>query len=107
MIDIKYVVSNIWYADDFATAILMDAFYYYYQTLHNEPAIALRKAKKYLRSITIGKLRERKWFSYIKQYVKDNPQIINLIKELECKNDKFKPFKNESYWAGFICYRCN
>ena len=104
---VKYVVSNIWYADDFATAILMDAFYYYYQTLHNEPAIALRKAKKYLRSITIGKLRERKWFSYIKQYVKDNPQIINLIKELECKNDKFKPFKNESYWAGFICYRCN
>ncbi|MBR5800859.1 MAG: CHAT domain-containing protein [Lachnospiraceae bacterium] len=104
---VTYVVSNLWLTDDFATAVLMDAFYYQYKIKELEPPTALRKAKEYLRKVTIGELKERHWFEYIlhnNSISSDIKEIVNVYLE---KSDKFRPFKREIYWAGFTCFKCN
>lgn len=103
---VHYVVSHLWSADDFGTAVLMDMFYFFYMEKKLAPPKALKMAKDYLRNVTIGQLREQNWFAYIKDYL---PHLYSgkMVQEYEKYDDEIRPFKSEAYWAGFLCYRCN
>lgn len=103
---VKFVISNLWNANDFATAIFMDAFYYYYVNEENTPPDALNKARNYLRKVTIEQLREQGWFS-VATYQMLDPMSRQFMTDLEKRNGKLRPFKNESFWGGFVCYECN
>ena len=102
----KYVVSHLWAADDFATAILMDAFYYQYVEKKQSPPAALNFAKNYLKNVSIGELKHRQWFTYMKKSTVDT-EAIKIIEKYENYNDRVRPFKGEAYWGGFVCYQCN
>lgn len=104
---VKYVISNIWNADDMATLILMDAFYYQYCIKKVAPPVALKRAKQYLRKVTIGDLKRRNWFEYILHDNILNENIKMKIVSYSKRNEMFRPFKNEIYWSGFTCFRCN
>lgn len=103
---VHYVISHLWAANDFSTAVLMDEFYYQYIERNQSPSIALNIAKNHLRNITIGQLRQFGWFDYAK-YDDFDEQCRELIGRYESWDDKIRPFKNETYWGGFACYRCN
>ena len=102
----KYVISNLWSANDFASAVFMDAFYYYYANGWNDPPTALSKARNYLRNVTIDELRKQGWF-HPSTYQMLDPENRNLLHSLENKNGRLKPFRNESFWGGFTCYQCH
>ena len=102
---VKYVISNLWSANDFASAVFMDAFYYYYANGWNEPPIALSKARDYLRNVTIDELRRQGWF-HPTTYQMLDIDSRNFLYALEKKNGKLRPFRNESFWGGFTCYEC-
>lgn len=103
---VRYVISHLWDADDFSTAIFMDAFYYQYIEKKQSPPVALSKAKQYLRSVTIGHLKKQGWFAYMKE-MELNPEAKGLLETFEKCSDKVRPFKSEEYWGGFVCYHCN
>ena len=103
---VKYVISNLWNTSDFSTPILMDVFYYEYIEKKQSPPIALSKAKNYLRNVSIGQLREQGWLKLLEE-TGDNQEVNRLLKTYERYGDKIRPFKNEEYWGGFVCYRCN
>ena len=104
---VQYVVAHLWAANDFTTAILMSAFYYYYGKMHFSPPTALRMAKQYLRTVTIGQLKKNGWFSY----ALNNNEVDELTKETirrySRQKDSITPFRSEAYWGGFSCYQCN
>lgn len=104
---VKYVISNLWNADDLATTIFMDVFYYQYSIKRLPPPVALRKAKQYLRKVTMGELKKRRWFDDMLKSDTLSLEVRNIVSTYMSKNDKFRPFKNEVYWAGFTCFRCN
>lgn len=103
---VHYVISHLWSADDFGTAVLMDVFYYLYLEEKLDPPEALNMAKNYLRNVTIGQLRKRKWLAYIKNHIADL-NVRKRVQEYERYDDRMRPFKSEAYWAGFSCYCCN
>ena len=102
---VKYVISNLWSANDLASAVFMDAFYYYYANGWNEPPIALSKARDYLKNVTIDELRRQGWF-HPTTYQMLDMESRNFLYSLEQKNGKLRPFRNESFWGGFTCYEC-
>ena len=102
----KYVISNLWSVDDFATAVIMDAFYYYYANGWNEPPIALSKARDYLRNVTIDELKRQGWF-HPSTYQMLDADSRNFMYSLENKNGKLRPFRDEFFWGGFTCYECH
>ena len=104
---VKYIVAHLWSADDFSTAVFMDIFYYYYETLGQEPPIALRNAKLGLQKVTIGQLREQGWFDAIHKLEPLDEKNKKRIEEIETLKDRICPFRDETYWGGFSCYRCN
>lgn len=88
---VRYVISHLWQADDFATAVLMNCFYYFYVVKNLSPSVALRRAKKALKRVTIRQLREKGWLS-------ENEALAMGYQTC--------PFEDEIYWGGFFCYRC-
>lgn len=100
-----YVISHLWEANDFSTAILMDAFYYQYVEKMQSPPVALSLAKNYLKQVTIGELKRRHWFDYIRQNDIDY-KTGQILFQYENMNDQIIPFKSEAYWGGFACYQC-
>lgn len=102
---VHYVISHLWEADDFGTAVFMDAFYYQYAVKHVSPPIALNLAKTYMRNVTIGDLRNKHWFDQIRMMDSDE-KILKTILEYEKLDDELRPFKSEAYWGGFTCYQC-
>lgn len=103
---VHYVISHLWSADDFGTAVFMDVFYYLYMEKKIVPPMALKMAKNYLKNVTIGQLRKRKWFEFIQNHMSD-PKGRRIAQEYEEYDDSTRPFKSEAYWAGFSCYCCN
>lgn len=103
---VHYVISHLWAANDFSTAVLMDEFYRQYNELNEMPPMALKKARNYLKNVTISKLMKKGWFEKIKNLDLDI-NTKNLIAKYEKSDGKYKPFKNEAFWGGFVCYRCN
>ena len=103
---VKYVISSLWSVNDLATAIFMDAFYAYYADGENEPPMALRKAQEYLRNVTIEELRTQGWFrGNTYQLLDDDSQ--KFMESLEGKNGRWKPFRKEEFWGGFVCCQCH
>lgn len=100
-----YVISHLWEANDFSTAILMDAFYYQYVEKMQSPPIALSLAKNYLKQVTIGELKRRHWFDYVRQSDIDY-KTGQMLFQYENMDDQIRPFKGEAYWGGFACYQC-
>lgn len=103
---VHYVISHLWKADDFATAVLMDAFYYFYAQLNLSPPVALRKAKSFLKKVTIGQLRRDRWFADGEK-LELTEDLRKAFEHLKEQNDQICPFQNEIYWGGFVCYKCN
>lgn len=86
---VRYVISHLWEVYDNSTAILMDHFYYQYVKKNQSPPVALKLAKQYLRTVTVGKLRKEGWGDYVDKKASDHP------------------YEDEGRWGGFSCYRCN
>ncbi len=104
---VKYVISCLWTADDFASAVLMAEFYRQYKGRKLSPPAALRAAKKYLRRVTIHELAEKNWFDVALKNGELSAEAREAVSELSNMPPKFAPFNNEIYWAGFTCFRCN
>ena len=103
---VKYVISSLWSANDLATAILMDVFYDYYANGVDEPPAALRKAQEYLQNVTIEELRTQGWFRGDTYQLLDDDSR-KFMESLECKNGRWKPFRQEVFWGGFVCCQCH
>lgn len=104
---VKYVISCLWTADDFASAVLMAEFYRQYKDRKLSPPAALRAAKKYLRRVTIQELAEKNWFDIALKNGELSAEVRKAVSELSNMPPKFAPFNNEIYWAGFTCFRCS
>lgn len=102
---VHYVISNLWEADDFSTAVLMDAFYYYYAEKNLSPPKALTLAKEYLMQASIGDLKRGHWFELARQNDMDASSSQQL-NQYERMDDEIRPFKGEAYWGGLVCYQC-
>ena len=102
----RWVISHLWEADDFATAILMDAFYDALQAKGMSVPEALQYARTYLRCATIGQLRAAGWFDAAQE--QNLPEeAASLLRQYARSNDRRIPFADECYWGGFICHKCN
>lgn len=104
---VKYVISCLWSADDFATAVLMTEFYRQYKQCRLSPPAALREAKRYMRRVTIAELARDGWFDEALKSSELSAELREAVCELSLKAPQFSPYKNEIYWAGFTCFRCN
>ena len=92
--------------EGFGSDMLMDAFYSYYANGAEEPPTALRKAQDYLRDATIEELRMQGWFrSDTYQLLDEESQ--EFMESLEEKNGRWKPFRKEAFWGGFVCCQCH
>lgn len=104
---VKYVIAHLWNApESIGTVILMDTFYYCYTEEKMTPPLALAKAKEYLRTLTINKMREQGWFEYVRNSNLDFASKKSVAILEKC-NGKLRPYKDEIFWGGFSCYRCN
>lgn len=97
---VKYVISCLWTADDFASAVLMAEFYRQYKDRKLSPPAALRAAKKYLRRVTIQELAEKNWFDIALKNGELSSEARDAVLVLSNMPPKFAPFNNEIYWAG-------
>lgn len=103
---VKYVIAHLWVADDFSAAVLMDAFYYEYARHRLKPPEALRRAKKYLKTVTVRELKEKGWFDFaLHRDDVDEPMKLSIQRYMRLR-DSVKPFAGEACWGGFSCYRC-
>lgn len=102
-----YVIAHLWSAPDtIGTVILMDSFYYYYTEEQLEPPLALARAKEYLKTLSIRKMREQGWFTYVRNSTLDAASKESVAAMEKC-DDRLRPYRNEIFWGGFSCYRCN
>ncbi len=99
-----YVITQLWAADDFGTAVFMDAFYRFYSA-QTPPPKALDKAKRYLRELTAGELR-RSGLLERGACAAVTPRQKAFLKQLEAWPEHAAPFQDEVYWGGFSCYQC-
>ena len=68
--------------------------------------LLLRKAQDYLRDATIEELRMQGWFrSDTYQLLDEESQ--EFMESLEEKNGRWKPFRKEAFWGGFVCCQCH
>ncbi len=104
---VKYVISNLWYTYDAATSLLMNVFYYYYKIFNDSPDTALRKAKQYLRNITVREIKQTKIVDYVLQNDSLDSPYKKSLELMLSRPDSFRPYKKEIYWGGFVCYQCN
>lgn len=96
---VKYVVSALWSVDDLATSILMKFFYKFLLKGKDVPE-ALSEAKRRIRNLTVGELRE------ILEVDMDimhgiGQRVLNRITEVPSDRRLYHAPK---YWAAFICY---
>jgi len=104
---VKYVIAHLWNAPEtLGTVILMDTFYYCYTEEKMEPPLALAKAKEYLKNLTIDKMREQGWFDFVRNSSLDFTSKRSVAVLEKC-NGRLRPYKDEIFWGGFSCYRCN
>lgn len=103
---VKYIVSNLWLANDLATSIFMNGFYYSYVQLSKEPYEALYYAKNYLKNISLSEIKKLNIIDYALKSLKMDSDSYESLKKLIKRPDTYRPFKHEKYWGGFICYQC-
>lgn len=103
---VHWVISHMWKASDFATPILMDAFYDAYLFRGMDVPDALQYAKQYLRGITVGELREKGWLDLQNDLHLDDPARKELEQLRQCRIDRRRVFEDVFYWGGFVCHKC-
>lgn len=100
----RWIVSHMWRANDFATSILMDAFYDALMNRGYDVPDALQYAKHYLKNATIGVLSQNGWLD-----IPDNGRfgrdIIEAAKDMRSWPQDYKPFENECFWGGFTVHK--
>ena len=100
----RWVISHLWEASDFVTPILMEAFYKAYLKKGMEVPDALRYAKNYLRTATVGELRREGWFR-LPADIDFSQEIREAVAEMSSRPDHERPFEDEFYWGGFTAHR--
>lgn len=100
----RWIVSHMWEASDFATPILMDAFYDAYLNMGREVPGALQYAKEYLRTVTVGTLRRDGWFR-LPADTRISEDVRGAVAEMNQWPDSTVPFADEFFWGGFIVHK--
>ncbi|HLO89401.1 MAG TPA: CHAT domain-containing protein, partial [Nostocaceae cyanobacterium] len=101
------VVSTLWTVTDESSAFFMIYFYWQLKKGHS-PAIALKKAQKWLRNLTFSKLERIYRVIFAKLSVDEKPlrpfirKRLYQIEQMELAQKQTKPFAAPYYWAGFI-----
>jgi CHAT domain-containing protein/Tfp pilus assembly protein PilF len=106
-----YALSTLWIVDEISSALMMIRFY---QILNEQrcqnklhPALALKEAQKWLRTITYSELSN--WYLELSEVTKDNSGCsqdlrdeANLIRRDRAKIESDKPpYADLYHWAGF------
>ena len=106
-----YALSTLWRADEISSGLMMIRFY---QILNEQrcqnklhPALALKEAQKWLRTITYSELSN--WYLELSEVTKDNSGCsqdlrdeANLIRRQRAKIESDKPpYADLYHWAGF------
>jgi len=106
-----YALSTLWRADEISSGLMMIRFY---QILNEQrcpnklhPALALKEAQKWLRTITYSELSN--WYLELSEIIKDNSGCskdlideANLIRRDSAKIESDKPpYADLYHWAGF------
>ena len=85
------LVMSLWKVNDLATMILMRKFYKNLLSEKMERLDALRDAQKYLRNITLRKIKNH------------SSEYAELISDHLCnESDDLRPFSNPYFWGAFI-----
>lgn len=97
---IPFIVLSLWEVDDFASAVFME--YFYNKIIYEKLPVpkALNDAKRYLRTVTLGKLKKMGWFKLNR--IKRFGLVADTMLELSLCSDEIKLFEKPKYWAGFI-----
>ena len=106
-----YALSTLWIANEISSALIMIRFYQILkeQRCQNKlhPALALKEAQKWLRTITYSELSN--WYLELSEIMKDNSGCsqdlrdeANLIRRDSAKIESDKPpYADLYHWAGF------
>ena len=106
-----YALSTLWSVDEISSALMMIRFYEILneQRCQNKlhPALALKEAQKWLRTITYSELSN--WYLELSEIMKDNSgcsqdlrEEANLIRRDRAKIESDKPpYADLYHWAGF------
>lgn len=100
----RWMISHMWEAGDFATPILMDAFYNAYLNKGMDVPDALHYAKQYLRTITIGELRQQGWLD-LPHDISFPESVREEIADMRTWFDSDTPFADEYFWGGFTVHK--
>lgn len=100
----RWIISHMWSANDFSTAILMDAFYDAWLNKGKDVPDALQYAKNYLRTATIGMLRQNGWFD-LPNTGRFSEDDMASVEEMRRWPADLKPFEEEYFWAGFTVHK--
>lgn len=101
----RWVVCHMWKADDYVSAVFMAAFYQAYLIRKQSVPDALQAAKNYVRNVTVGELRRHGWLR-VPPDIQLSENGRRYMNRLIAANDFRKPFRDESLWGGFVCYKC-
>ena len=96
-IGVEAVITNMWEVDDLASAILMTEYYKGIDCM--SVSEALWTAKKYLRTVTVGELKENGWFG--ESRIRRLGLVAEDMRKLAQKPDDARLFERPFYWAGF------
>lgn len=101
---VRYVITSLWEADDFAAAELMRRFYLLLRQGEPVPA-ALRRAKQSLARATVAELRQCGW-AELRRDPDTCAEMRDVLDLCLARADGFQPFADEHCWGGFVCHRC-
>ena len=99
------VVATLWPVDDVSTAVLMAEFYRLIITDHLEPALALHRARAYLRDSTPDQLELAGWFE--RRYEASggtDTDAFKAARHFRAHPDAAAPFADPYYWAGVFLH---
>jgi len=96
------VVATLWPVNDVSTALLMAEFYRLVIADHLDPALALHRARAYLRDSTPAQLGLAGWFE--RRYEDSggtDTDAFYAASDFRAHPDADPPFADPYYWAGF------
>ncbi|ELS00853.1 hypothetical protein Xen7305DRAFT_00005540 [Xenococcus sp. PCC 7305] len=103
------VLSTLWTVEEISSAWLMIRFYQLYLE-KKTPALALKKAQAWLRSLTYSELKI--WLEELAEEIRaTHPNVYaylqDFIRDIQQKSDRMdtnhRPYDDPYYWAAFTC----
>lgn len=95
--NVRAIISCLWEADDFATAVLIRKMYEFAKNM--KLSEALRKAQQYLKSVSLLELKNEGWFD--DKLIKKVGLVAENMRKIAQGPDDAKIFCEEKYWAGY------